>query len=472
MTNKQNPSFLTHIWEFFCSLKLAISILILLALTSIVGTVVQQGKPAQEYIQEYGETVYRIFVALDFVDMYHSWWFLTLLNIFAINLICCSIKRLPRILKLVRNPNLTPDEKYFRSFANRDELTVPAAGDQVGERLSVFLRRHFSKPVVTKKDGHIHLFAQKMAWARFGVYVVHLSILIIFAGAIIGSVWGYKAYVNIVEGTSTTQVWPRGSQAPIDIGFEVRCDNFSVDYYPGSRRPKDYTSDLVVLDGGREVLKKTIEVNDPLSYGGLTFYQSSYGPSGEPVFQMTVTERSTGKQVKVQAHRGEHVALADGSSFAINDFTESYKNFGPAIQMHLNGKDGKHGNPFIVFQKFPEFDAQRGGSYSFAVDSFEQQYYTGLQVAKDPGVWVVWMGCLLMVLGSFSAFFLSHRRIWVSVEPTAAGSLIRVAGNAHRNQPAFEIFFDDFKNRLRDELSGRQAAGSPSSSIAVADTNS
>jgi len=468
--NKQEQSFFTIIWDFFCSLKLAIATLILLAITSIIGTVIQQGKPAQEYIQEYGETAYRVFVALDFVDMYHSWWFLTLLNIFALNLICCSIKRLPRILRLVRNPELTPDEKYFRAFANREELRTSLPADRVCERLSGVVGSQFARPVINQKDGRFHLFAQKMAWARFGVYVVHLSILVIFVGAIIGSVWGYKAYVNIVEGGSTTQVWPRNSQTPIDIGFEVRCDNFAVDFYPGTGRPKEFTSDLVVLENGREVLKKTIEVNDPLSYRGLTFYQSSYGPAGAPLFKLTATERSSGKTYSFKAKRGEHVPLPDGSSFAVTDSTDSYKTFGPAVQMHVNTPQGEHGNPFIVFQRFPEFDVQRGGAYSFAVEAFEQSYYTGLQVAKDPGVWVVWLGCFMMVVGCFAAFFLSHRRIWISVEPSEAGSLIRVAGNAHRNQPAFEIFFEDFKEKLRQGIESEPAAGANAVATAQART--
>jgi cytochrome c biogenesis protein len=76
--------------------------------------------------------------------------------------------------------------------------------------------------VASERDGRVYLYAQKDAWARFGVYVTHLSILLIFVGAIIGNVWGYKAYVNIVEGTETTQVWPRGSKEPIELGFAVR----------------------------------------------------------------------------------------------------------------------------------------------------------------------------------------------------------------------------------------------------------
>jgi len=461
VTEKQEPSFFAIIWDFFCSLKLAIVTLILLAITSIIGTVIQQGRPAQEYIQEYGETAYRIFVALDFVDMYHSWWFLTLLNIFAINLVCCSIKRLPRILKLVRQPELTPDERHYRTLANRDEFTVAEDAGSLRERLVALVGDRFAAPVVNEKDGRIHLFAQKTAWARFGVYAVHASILIIFAGAIIGNVWGYKAYVNIVEGGSTSQVWPRGSETPIPIGFEVRCDDFEVTYYPGTRRPKEFTSDLVVLEDGKEVLRKTIEVNDPLTWRGLTFYQSSYGPAGDPVFDLVVTEQKTGEQVKVRAKLGEHVPLPGGASFAVTDFTDSYQNFGPAIQLHVNSKDGRHGRPFVVLQRFPDFDARRGGAYAFVLNGFEQRFYTGLQVAKDPGVWVVWLGCFLMVAGCFAAFFLSHRRIWVSIEPVADGSLVRVGGHAHRNQPAFALWFDQFTTRLRDDL----AAGPTGASV-------
>jgi cytochrome c biogenesis protein len=83
----------------------------------------------------------------------------------------------------------------------------------------------------------------------------------------------------------------------------------------------------------------------------------------------------------------------------------------------------------------------------------EQRQYTGLQVAKDPGVWVVWLGCTLLVVGSIVAFFLSHRRVWVSIKPLEDGrSGIMMGGNAHRNQAAFEMAFDDMKDKLKKEI--------------------
>jgi len=202
------------------------------------------------------------------------------------------------------------------------------------------------------------------------------------------------------------------------------------------------------LENGQEVLKKTIIVNDPLTYKGITFYQSSYGPSGDASFRFQVRERATGQVIEATARQGEHVTLPGGYSFAITNSTDSYDRFGPAVQMHVNTPDGRHGNPFIVLQNFPDFDAQRGGEFIFSLTGMEQSYYTGLQVAKDPGVWVVWLGCFLMVVGSCGAFFLSHRRLWVTIQPLAKGVGVKLGGSAHRNQPAFALYFDTLKKDL------------------------
>ena len=156
------------------------------------------------------------------------------------------------------------------------------------------LGEKFASPVVNDEDGKSYLFAQKGAYSRFGVYVTHTSILIIFVGAMIGNVWGYKAFVNIVEGKAVNSVWPRSGKNPIPLGFEVRNDDFKVEFYEGGGRPKEYSSDLVVLENGQEVMKKTIEVNHPLNYKGLTFYQSSYGTAGDPIYRFRVEDRATG----------------------------------------------------------------------------------------------------------------------------------------------------------------------------------
>ncbi len=450
MRTKKNP--IDALWDFFCSLKLTIVTLILLAVTSIIGTVIQQNRSPEEYLQEYSESTYRLLDTLQFFDMYHSWWFMALLGIFSLNLIACSINRFPRVWKAATVPVLVAEDSLFQTFSNVDEHLVSGTVDDVKKKMENFLKQHFASPVVTEKDGVLHLFSQKMPYARFGVYVTHLSILIIFLGAIVGSLWGYKAYVNIVEGSTESRVWPRGSDAPIDLGFSVRCDEFSVSYYEGSNRPKEFKSLLTVIDGGQVITeRRPVIVNDPLSYKGITFYQSSYGTTGDAVLKIKATLKATGETVDLSVRQGQRVSLPGGASMRVVNFAPSFQDFGPGARLEVVDAGGKR-TSFLVLKAFPGFDAQRNTEYSFSLQDFQQRYYTGLQVAKDPGVWVVWLGCTLMVLGSMVAFFLSHRRIWITVQPVGKKVGIKIGGTAHRNQPGFELFFDELKKKLKSEL--------------------
>ena len=444
---ERQKDFTDRVWDFFCSLKLTIILLLLLAVTSIIGTVLQQNAPAAEYIQEYGQSNYELFKRLQFIDMYHSTWFIGILALFSVNLICCSIKNFPRAWRFIKEPTLVPGPGLFKNSANSTKFTVKADRQQVAQRVTEFLKKEFAKPTMTEKDGQLCFFAQKGIYSRFGAYVTHVSILIIMAGAIIGNFWGYKAWVNIVEGTSINKVELR-SGGEIDLGFTVRCDDFNVSYYPGSNRPKDYNSDLVIIQNGKEVLKKRIEVNDPLTYQGITFYQSSYGPAGTAVFKVRVTDNGSGDTMTVNAKQGQHINLPNGYSFAVTNFTDNDRNFGPAMQLHVNTPDGKHGSPFVVWQNFPEFDVKRGGTFSFALLGFDQPQFTGLQVAKDPGVNIVWAGCFLMVFGSLTAFFFSHKRLWVCLQDEGGKTKVQLAGNAHRNQPGFALAFEELQQKF------------------------
>ena len=440
-------------WNFFCSLKLTIITLILLAATSIIGTLIQQNRPAAEYVQEYGESTYRFFATLQLTDMYHSWWFLALLVMFCLNLIACSTRRFPRTWKSIREPVLAPEESLLKNSAGAGEILVEAPLEKVRGQVAVFVGSNFAPPVVTEHEGKVHLFSQKAPWARLGVYVTHLSILIILVGAIIGNIWGFKAYVNIAEGTQESRVLPQNGGAPVDLGFSVRCDDFNVSYYEGTDRPREFMSILDIVDGGKEVIKdRKIIVNDPLTYKGITFYQASYGPAGDPTIRLRVKPNDGGEAREVNVPEGEHVALPGGYTFAVTGFTPSYRQFGPAVQMHLNSPDGRHGNPFIVLQNFPDFDAKRAGVFSFSLLGFDQLQFTGLQVKKDPGVWVVWLGCMLLIVGSIAAFVLSHRRLWVTLEGQGGRTRVRLCGSAHRNQPAFESFLGEFSKRLEAAL--------------------
>ncbi|NIQ95537.1 MAG: cytochrome c biogenesis protein ResB, partial [Desulfuromonadales bacterium] len=148
-------NFLTVVWDFFCSLKLTITTLILLAVTSIIGTVLPQTSSPQENLQRFGETKFKIFQALDFFDMYHSWWFLGLMAIFSLNLIACSIKRLPRVMKTVKEPKLIPDEAHYRSLSNRMEYVSPQSVSELREKMTNLLKKNFASPVISEEGERV-----------------------------------------------------------------------------------------------------------------------------------------------------------------------------------------------------------------------------------------------------------------------------------------------------------------------------
>ena len=439
-----------QLWDFFCSLRLTIFLLIGLALTSIIGTVIQQG-PQREYLATLSETKIRLYSALGFFDMYHSWWFILLLYLLTLNLICCSIKRLPRVWKIVSEPAFIMDEAFQKSLSNVKELKLRGAKSELKEKLASMLKAEFANPVITERDGEYHLFAQKNPWCRLGVYVVHLSIIIIFIGALIGSFFGYKGYVNIPEGGSISQAASRGGKM-IDLGYEVRCEKFSVSFYD-TGAPKEFKSILSVLEKGQPVAgyqNIPIIVNDPLTYKGVTFYQSSYGPTDEgALYHLTVRDRNTGASTKLQARQGERLVLPGGAFLSVMEATMDVrpfmKNFdGPAAQVEFTPAGGKS-QPFVILSgKYDSFNAQHGGDLVMSFDGMDQKFFTGLQVAKDPGVLVVWLGCFLMVVGICMAFFMSHKRVWARISDDG----VTVGGSASKNPAGFEMSFDELVQKL------------------------
>jgi len=432
-----------QVWDFFCSLKLTLFLLITLAITSIIGTIIPQYPNIDERYWATISTARRAFYdKLGFFDMYHSWWFLALLAIFSINLIACSIKRLPHVFTFIREPAVTISETQQKIFMCKD-FKLQGSIDESRDKLAAFIESSFAKPVITQAGNQYHLFAQKNPWCRLGVYVVHASILVIMAGTIIGNIWGYKGFVAIVEGETINTVKSRNDK-DIPLGFEVRCDQFTVTFYDspggGPQMPKEFKSILTLTEQGKEIpgyKHARVIVNEPLTYKGITFYQSSYGQANNPTtFYFTIRDRENGKLEQIALRPGAHTRLPDGRLAAIVDLTD---NPGEGLAAVVGIKDQEPEPKFFkVYKNRPELDELRGDKLIFVFTGTDAKLYTGLQVNKDPGVWVVWIGCIMMCVGLCIAFFISHKRVWIVVQHGYA----RMYGNASKNQPGFTIAFD------------------------------
>ena len=437
---ERTPSPIDQVWDFFISVKLAIFTLIILAIASIFGTIVEQNQPPEKYHQIYEDWAFALMNRVNLFDMYHSWWFLALLVLFTVNLSCCTIDRFPKMLKVVRNPRTKLDGGLEKTLSLSDRWKRKETISDWAAKYSSALSASFAKPKVTEEGGEVHLYAETGVASRFGVYVTHLSIVVIFIGAILGNVLGFKGYVNIPEGEAVTQVPVRGGSRTQDLGFTVRCNSFRVETYP-SGQPKAYKSDLSVLEGGREVVRKTIVVNDPLQYKGIWFYQSSYGQAGGTTAQVTVA-RPDGSPVKVLSLApNEPVPIEGAGTVRGVNYSENFQGNGPALQVIVE-TPGKPPAGFWLLQKLDDQDFQRNDGLVFSFGGLNSRMFTGLQVARDPGVNVVWLGCALMVIGIVMAFFLSHQRVWVRLARGQDGRVeVVLAGSASRNRLAFEKRF-------------------------------
>jgi cytochrome c biogenesis protein len=219
------------LWDACCSLNLTLFLLISLAVLSIIGTIIPQGTPPQEYLATITPNKLGLYKSLGFFDMYHSWWFILLLYLLTINLVACSIKRLPHIWKIISRPETVLSDRLEQSLSNKASITSKEEPELLKEKIAAFLLTEFSAPGITEVEGVWHLFAQKTPWCRLSVYFVHLSVIVIFIGALIGSLFGFKGYVNIPEGESISTVVTR-SDKQIDLGFSLRLEQFSMAKYP------------------------------------------------------------------------------------------------------------------------------------------------------------------------------------------------------------------------------------------------
>jgi cytochrome c biogenesis protein len=459
---------------FFSSVHVAVITLIILASISIIGTVLQQqnigdvGENLRLFQQFFGDAgraqrAFEISERIGFFHLYQTWYFYALLGLLSTSLIVCSLRRLPQTWRIMARPKVELEDSGFKASPNRRSLTLRLPRAEAAAVVGAALRKGGFGKRESERDGALYLFGQKGAYSRLGIYATHFSIIMIFVGGMLGSVYGFKAYMQITEGETSDQIMMRGDEGRMaTLPFQVRCDDFQVDYYPGGQRPKDYFSKLTVIDGGKETRHERIEVNTPLQYAGIWFYQSSFGDTGRGLrasvravdvktgaghdltFSGTETLDVPGTGVRVQMQRIYPDFDRDEMGRPTSRSNQP-KNPVAAVQVLL--PDGTSKLTYL-FKHRPDLKPVAGLPVELTFTDFSSLQYTGLQVVYDPGVWVIWAGCTLMVFGLWFAFFSSHRRVWVRLREEGGATAVVLAGNANKNR---ESFAEEFE-RLGDAI--------------------
>lgn len=467
---------LNSLWRFFTSVRLTVFLLLTLAVTSIIGTVIPQNQSPSEYMRAFGPVLYRLFEVLNLFDMYHSWWFQLLLILLTLNIIVCSVDRLSATWKIIfpTHPRFNPSR--FKNSKQKEKFNDLRTPDELKQDFQAIISRKYSYHHTESTAEGFYLYAEKWRWSRLGVYIVHISVIFLLVGGLIGSIFGLEGHVNIPEGEAIDTIQLRNTSRAHKLDFKIQCDDFNVSFYPNGA-PKEFLSKLTILEDGQPVYKKDIIVNDPLRYKGINIFQSSYGElpaqisqSGAPTsFVLNFTSKKTGTVHRQKAVIGQPVEIPeDLGQLTIEQYRPNFNFRGTELGGTLFGTlrqpDGSTVEVILPL-RFPSFDKmgamfnkERSDAVFISVAEHdaqmiqsEKRYYTGLQVTRDPGVWVVYSGFIMMILGCIVTFFMSHQQVFIEVTTVDGKSRIAVNGTANK----FKTGMRQKVKLLSERLSGQ-----------------
>lgn len=435
-------SFLEQTWDFFASVPIAIVIIFLIAATSVAGSLIEQEgaysswqAPAQFYPERYGPVLGSLLYKTGLTRMYTSWWYLTLLFMLGASLVICSIERFVPLWKNVQRPNVAPEGGYIRHLKNRFSFRGAPGQDALASLAQLLRARRYK--VVRQGD---RLYADRGRWGRWGPYILHIGLIIILLGAMSRAIPGF--YFD-------TAIWVRdGATVKVpNSDWYVKNEQFEAEFLD-SGMPKFYKTHAVVIDGGNEVKRGAIAMNEPLSYRWVELYQSSYKQDPGSV-KIALTDRQTKQELgtfEVDLFQPDASYVAGGYTIKVREY---FPDFGlddkgkpvsrsseiknPGFVLDLTAPNGKQ-STIWYFVLYPQMEFDTTTPVRLETQDVTVVSTTGLKVKKDLGIPVIYLGLLITSLGAFLTFYLPHRRFWAMAD----GESVLVGGWTNRNQTSFQ----------------------------------
>ncbi len=316
ITVRTRSRFVADLVELVSSMRFAISLLTVIAIASVIGTVVLQNEPMPNYVNQFGPFWFEVFARFSVYSVYSAWWFLLIMAFLVTSTSLCIVRNAPKMLKDMKSWRDNVREQSLRNFHHHSEWT--AAGD-VGSVAKETARRVAAAGYQVKlvdKDGATLLTAKQGAANKLGYIFAHAAIVIICVGGLLDSslpiraqqwLFGKEPFMGngliseipakhrlgtgnpsfrgntmIPEGqASDTTIVPAGEGVLVqELPFTLQLEKFIVDFY-STGMPKLFASNVVVTDKetGKQ-FKATIKVNEPLIYKGMAVYQSSFEDGG------------------------------------------------------------------------------------------------------------------------------------------------------------------------------------------------
>jgi len=459
----KNP--LSFLYDFLASLKLAIFVMLALGILSMLGsTYIQQNKPFEWYIDEFGYTIGIWIWKLWLNDVFHSWYYIGLIVLLAVNLTVCSFKRLPRVWKQTFSKERVMKldehaEKHLRPVSMR-------APDK--EELLRFLKRKGFKVFMEEEGGKVYVYAEKGRFSRLGVYITHIALLVIMLGALVDALVGLRGSLLVVEGEMNDTIIVGANEERYRLPFAVFLKDFRIKTY-GEENPNvderfahavsSYESDIRIVEKGKTVAEGTVKVNEPFTYKRYRLFQATYGIlDGTAGMGIIVVDRKKAHEDPKNAVVGTF-EIRSGQVVEFNDMLisiervilnihdpENRNELAPAVVLKVLLNREPYNvpvvyDPSLTAMLYAQVEHLKDFPYMFFMNGFEPLFFSGFEVSYNPGTPIIWAGSVLLVLGMAVAFYTVHRKVWVRIE----GNTAKVAIYSHK-------FKEEFRRNFLREL--------------------
>lgn len=454
-----------ELWKFLTSVRLALILILLITLAVLAGTLIDQAPQAMlgdreayaRWLEQargrYGSWT-GLMDRLQLFRVFSSIWFRFLVAALTVNIIVCTINRWGSIRTAVLRPRIRMHPTYFERARTATAFSVALPLPDASVAVRQGLRRAGYRTLVD--DGPtVAFYADRFRFSRFGTFLSHLSIVLLLVGALMGRIWGWKDDSFVVAEGSTRAL-------PLAPEISVKLDQFQDEWYVEGP-PKDYRSEIVIYDRGKEVKRATVRVNSPTSYKGIRFHQSFFGQAavmkvadanGNLLFEdgvpMAWSTRDNPRPVGFFDVPGKSV-----KAYVVGPEAGTYDAIVPQGTVRLELYDNVTGQLIdIRTLKRNESVTIEGLTFTF----LRERPFTGLKVVKDPGVNVVWAASGLMVAGLVMVFWFPHRRFWALCSPREGGGVeVRIAATSQRDL-GLERDFERVIASVRRSLAARQRA--------------
>jgi cytochrome c biogenesis protein len=307
---------LAELVELVSSMRFAISLLTLIAIASVIGTVLKQNEPMPNYVNQFGPFWFEVFDKLGLYAVYSTWWFLLIMSFLVISTSLCIVRNTPKMLRDMRSWRENVREQSLRNFPHRAEWSSASDLRPFAQDLAQRVADSGYQLKMLEKEGGVLIAAKRGAGNKWGYIFAHSAIVIICIGGLLDSDlpirfqhWfggktpfagggtiaeipaqhklglgnpSFRANAFIPEGaTVSTAVIPQQNGVYIqELPFSIELKRFIIDFY-STGMPKLFASEVVVheREGGNS-FPATIKVNEPLVYKGVAVYQSSFDDGG------------------------------------------------------------------------------------------------------------------------------------------------------------------------------------------------